>query len=100
MPPEEIEVEVFRLITFDKDKRYEFALKTRTSGLSPDEKHYTVNLLQYLGKHVSSETWGYGDGRGGAENFEDDDGTKTRIVYDYEGRTCFREVVEIRMNIT
>ena len=99
MPPEEVEVEVFRLISFDKDKRYEFALKTRTSGSYPDEKHYTINPLQYLGKHVSSETWGYGDGRGGAENFEDANG-KTRIVYDYEGRSCFREVVEIRMNIT
>jgi hypothetical protein len=97
MPPEE---EVFRLTSFDKDKRYEFALKTRTIGTWPNEKHYTTNPWQYLGKHVSSESWGYGDGGGGAENFEDADGKKTRIVYDYEGRTCFREVVEIRMNIT
>jgi hypothetical protein len=97
MPPEE---EVFRLITFDKDKRYEFALKTRTSGTWPDEKHYTTEPLQYLGRYVSSESWGYGDNHSGAENFEDADGTKTRIVYDYEGRTCFREVVEIRINIT
>ena len=98
MPPEE--VEIFRLISFDKDKRYEFALKTRTIGTWPNEKHYTTNPFQYLGKHVSSESWGYGDGRGGAENFEDDDGKKTRIIYDYEGRTSFREAVEIRMNIT
>ena len=94
------EEEVFRIIKFHKDKRYEFALKTRTTGSYPNEKYYTTNAWQYLGRYVSSERWGYGDGSGGAENFEDADGTKTRIVYDYEGRTCFREVVEIRMNMT
>ena len=37
------EVEVFRLTKFDTHKCYEFALKTRTQGSYPNEKHYTTN---------------------------------------------------------
>ena len=85
------EVEVFRLIRFEKDKCYEFALCTRTVGKYPDDKYYTTNSLQYLGKYIKSERYGYGDGGGGAEHF-DNNGVKIQIVYDYEGRTCFREV--------
>lgn len=85
------ETEVFRMSKFDTNTCYEFALKTRTVGTWPNEKHYTTNKLQYLGIHIRSERWGYGDGSGGAENF-DNDGVHTRIVYDYEGHTCFREV--------
>jgi len=90
----EKEVEVFRLCQFEKNKYYAFALKTRTERWkgSTFEKHYTTNPLQYLGKHTHSETWGEsGDGRGGAENFDDNE-RKTRIVYDYDGKTCFLEV--------
>ena len=87
------ETEVFRLTEFDKNKCYAFALKTRTVGFYPNDKHYTKNKLQYLGKHTHSESWGYGDNHGGAENF-DNNGTKTRIVYDYGGQTCFKEVKE------
>ena len=87
----EVEVEVFRLIKFDTSKCYEFALKTKTVGRYPNEKYYTTNPLKYLGKYTHSEDWGYGDGHGGAENFNDN-GVKHRIVYDYEGKTCFREV--------
>jgi hypothetical protein len=82
-------VEVFRLTKFDKDKCYEFALRTKTEGKWPNQIYYTENPLQYLGKYTHSESWGYGDGSGGAENF-DDNGRKNRIVYDYEGNTCFR----------
>ena len=85
------ETEVFRMSEFDTNKQYEFALKTRTVGTWPNEKHSTTNKLQYLGKYAYSERWGYGDGGGGAENF-DNEGVKTRIVYDYEGCSCFREV--------
>ena len=85
------EVEVFRLIKFDKDKSYEFALETRSEGVWPNDKHYTTNKLVYLGRYTHSEDWGYGDNHGGAENF-DDNGKKNRIVYDYEGKTCFREI--------
>jgi len=82
------ETEVFRLNTFEKNINYAFALKTRTEGKWPNEKHYTTNELQYLGKHVNSARWGYRDNAGGSEKF-DDNGKITEIVYDYEGRTCF-----------
>ena len=83
--------EVFRLTEFDKHTCYEFALKTKTVGIYPSEKHYTTNKLQDLGRHIHSERWGYHDNRGGAESF-DNEGVITRIVYDYEGHTCFRPV--------
>lgn len=82
------EVEVYRLTSFSSDLRYEFAMKTRTEGKYPNEKYYTTNVLQYLGNHVSSEAWGYG----GAENFIDESGKQTKIIYDYEGLTCFRTI--------
>jgi len=85
------EVEVFRSIKFDNNKCYEFALETRTEGNWSNKRYYTTNSLQYLGKYIESERWGYGDGSGGAENFNDN-GKKTRIVYDYDGKTCFREI--------
>jgi|LauGreStaDraftv2_3_1035109.scaffolds.fasta_scaffold411808_1 hypothetical protein len=85
------EVEVFRWSEFDKNKCYGFALKTRTEGKYPTQKYYTTNTIQYLGKYVNSERWGFGDNHGGAENFENN-GVKHRVVYDYEGRTCFKEI--------
>jgi hypothetical protein len=88
------EVEVFRLTTFEKDKCYEFALCTRTEGKYPNEKYYTTNSLQYLGKYIKSERCGYGDGSGGAEYF-DNNGVQIQIMYDYEGRTCFRAVPRV-----
>ena len=85
------EIEVFRLCTFDTNKFYEFALKTRTEGKYPNQKYYSTNSLQYLGRYTHSERWGFHDGSGGAENFENN-GEKIKIVYDYHGDTCFREV--------
>ena len=55
------EVEVFRLTKFDKNKCYEYALKTRSEGTYPNNKYYTTNSLQYLGKYTHSESWGFGD---------------------------------------
>ena len=51
-----MEKEVFRLNTFT-DGNYAFALKTRTDGVWPNQKHYTTHNLQYLGKHVKSARW-------------------------------------------
>ena len=82
------EVEVYRFTSFSNDLRYEFAMKTRTEGKYPNEKYYTTNDLQYLGNHISSENWGCG----GAENFIDENGKKTKVIYDYEGLTCFRTI--------
>jgi len=87
------ETEVFRLDSkdFNKSKCYAFAYRTRRAGSWPNEKYYTTNPLQYLGKHIRSEEWGSRDQHGGAETF-DNNGIETRIVYDYEGLTCFKEV--------
>lgn len=82
-------MEVFRLTTFDKNKCYYFALKTKTTGVYPDEKHYS-NELRYVGRYTHSEFWGFGDGASGAEYFNDN-GIVNRIEYDYEGNTCFKE---------
>ena len=87
-----LEEEVFRIIEFSKEKEYFFALKTRSEGKWPKQKHYTTNPLQYVGKYVRSERWGYGDGSGGAEIFNLD-GKQVRIELDYEGRTCFKETL-------
>jgi hypothetical protein len=84
-----METEVFRLSTFEKNVDYSFAMKTRTEGRWPNEKYYTTNKLQFLGKHVNSARWGYGDQSGGSETFEHN-GVQTIIAYDYEGRTCFK----------
>ena len=58
--------------------------------LAKNNKHYTTNELQYLGHYIRSEEWGQGDNHGGAEIFGDGH-NEIRIVYDYDGNTCFRE---------
>ena len=82
-------IQVFRLEDFDENKCYGFALYTSTTGRhsSSNEKYFTTNPIQYLGKWISKERWGVRDGAGGAENFE-----KDRIEYDYHGKTCFVEL--------
>jgi hypothetical protein len=84
--------EVFRLTEFDTNKCYEFALETKTEGKLPHQKYYALTPLQYVGAYMYSERWGTGDNRGGAENFKDMEGVTKRIVYDYDGMICFREV--------
>lgn len=86
------EVEVFRLTTFDTNKCYAFASETKTVGKWPNQKYYATKPLQYVGAYMYSERWGNGDSRGGAENFKDMDGNIKRVVYDYDGMTCFREM--------
>jgi hypothetical protein len=83
-----MEVEVFRLSTFEKDVNYSVALKTRTVGSYPNEKYYTTNELHFVGKHKHSSRWGCGDNSGGSETF-DNNGKITEIVYDYAGHMCF-----------
>jgi len=84
-------IEVFRMTEFDPTKSYEFALYTHREGIWPNERHFTTEPLKFLGKYCHSERWGmFGDGAGGAEVF-DNNGVINRVVYDYEGRTCFRE---------
>lgn len=85
------EVEVFRIIKFDKNKNYSFALSTKKVGFYPEKvRYYTTNKLQFLGKYIKTERWGWHDGGGSAEYF-DNNGKITRIEYDYDGTTCFVE---------
>jgi hypothetical protein len=87
------EIEVFRMIRFAKNKYYAYALCTRSEGYLMEERYFTTMALKFVGRHVHSERWGQGDGGGGAENFEEDDGTRNRVIYDYDGKTCFIEVM-------
>lgn len=82
------ETEVYRLCSFEKNIVYYFALYTRSEGRYPNQRYFTTNSLQCVGKHIRSESWGMGDGGGGAEYF-DNNGIIERIEYDYEGTTCF-----------
>ena len=84
-----METEVFRISIFEKNVNYSFAMRTRTEGNWPNQKHYTTNPLKLVGKHMNSARFGYGDQSGGSETFEYN-GIKTEIVYDYEGNTCFK----------
>ena len=79
---------------FDKSKCYEFALWTRREGVWPNEKYYTTNPLQYLGKHISRDDTGgiWGDGRSGCDYFSPKDGIQIKLEDDYNGRNRFREV--------
>lgn len=86
------EREVYRMVEFDKTKCYEFTLYTRREGMFPNERWFTKNDMLYVGYHVRSERWGFGDGSGGAEFFLGENSKETRIEYDYAGHTCFRVV--------
>ena len=82
------EKEVFRSIEFDKNKCYGFALYTKKIGGWPNERYYTKNPIQYLGKYIRSERWGGGgDGAQAAEIFNNGN-----VKYDYDGKTCFVEL--------
>lgn len=89
-----VETEVYRICKFEPDACYEFALYTKHKGKWPNERYYVDSeTLVYLGRHISSDRWGAGDGSGGSETFIDDKtGKTTTIEYDYEGKTCFRKV--------
>lgn len=87
------EIEVFRMIRFDKNKYYAYAMYTRSEGYSLEQRYFTTRALKFLGRYVNSERWGQGDGSSGAENFVEDDGTTNRVEYDYYGKTCFIEVM-------
>ena len=101
-----MEIEVFRLIEpsarsglpnysddkfFSVDKCYEHALYTRTIGPWQNQKYFTTNPMQYVGKYVRSVRWGIRDGSGGDEIFNNN-GIEVIIHLDYAGTTSFREV--------
>ena len=85
-------VEVFRTVEFVPGKEYEFAFYTTREGHWPNERYFTTNPLKFLGKYMYSKRYGgSGDGSRGSEHFIND-GIKIEVEYDYEGKTCFREV--------
>jgi hypothetical protein len=86
------EVQVYRFTDYDTEKCYFFALKTKTVGFWPNEKHYTTNPLQYVGRYVRTVHSGgiWGDGRSSTYIF-DNNGEEVSIESDYDGRTCFIE---------
>jgi hypothetical protein len=76
--------------TFNNSKCYEFALATRRVGIYPNEKLYTTNPLQYLGKHSSFHVLGHPDHPTGTMAIFDNNGIQTEIYLNMN--TCFREV--------
>lgn len=91
------EIEVFRITenVFEENKskniEYAYTLYTRREGsyTKNNEKYFTTNPLQYVGKYKYSVINGFGDGSSMYSIFEKEDGTSIKIDYDYEGRTCF-----------
>jgi len=86
----ENEVEVFR-ITPTPDKCYKHAEYTRNEGRFPDERYYFRGEPEYVGKHVSHNRDGYGNGDRVWDIFNDN-GKENRVDYSYAGRTSFIEV--------
>jgi hypothetical protein len=83
-----MEIEVFR-ISPENGKYYKHGLCTRREGHYPNTRYYTlIGNVRNVGKHTSSERWGYGDNSGGAEYFSNGDEIN-RVVYEYDGTTCF-----------
>ena len=84
------EIEVFRL-TPEVGKCYEYAESTRKLGRYPNERYFTRNIPQYVGRYVRS------DGRASphmpaANVFQDNYGKEHMIWGNEDETTCFREV--------
>ena len=89
---EEQEQEVFRLILIP-GKYYETALHTRRIGIHPNEKFFTINKIEYVGKFISYERSGfYGDAPPPPALF-DNAGKTEKVYFTYEGTRCFREII-------
>ena len=87
------EVEIFR-ISPKPDTYYEFATFTRETGehRKNNKRYFTNKTPQYVGLFIETLRSGYGDGGQVWSIFEQEDGTRIRIDYTYEGTTCFKEV--------
>jgi len=79
-----METEVYRL-TPEEGKCYEYAECTRKEGTWPNERYYTTNTLQFVGKFIEHKSEGYRDNAQHWDVFEN--GT---VHYSYSGNTCFR----------
>jgi len=79
-----METEVYRL-TPEKGKYYEYAECTRKEGKWPNERYYTTNALEFVGKFIEHKSEGYRDNAHHWDIFENG-----MVRYSYEGNTCFR----------
>jgi len=88
---QEQEKEVYR-ISPEIGKYYVTTFYTRKTGsyLQKNEKYYTTNELIYVGKCIEhGSDGGFGDNAEYWEIFENDEGKKEIIEYDYEGKRVF-----------
>lgn len=86
-------IEVFRMVPVE-GKYYKTAKYTEKRN----NKYYTTNNLEYLGKYIKHVAGGgYGDNQEHYALFEKD-GVENYLKYDYDGMTCFVEVEKIMMN--
>ncbi len=84
------EIEVFRL-TPKEGNYYQTTTWTRRAGNWPNEKYYSTNDLQYVGKFIRHGSCGYRDN---AEHWDifDNNGVEVTVKYTYEGTTSFIQV--------
>jgi hypothetical protein len=85
--------EVFRMVP--KEGKY---YKTAKYTEKRNNKYYTSNELQYVGKYIKHVAGGgYGDNQEHYALFEKE-GVENYLQYDYDGMTCFVEVEQIMIN--
>ena len=85
--------EVFRMVP--KEGKY---YKTAKYTEKRNNKYYTANELQYVGKYIKHVAGGgYGDNQEHYALFEKE-GVENYLHYDYDGMTCFVEVKNIMIN--
>jgi hypothetical protein len=89
------EIEVFRIAP-QVGKYYETANYIRREGRYPRERYFTTTIPTYLGKYIRHEQYGYGDG-GRHYAIFDNSGVEITVTYNYEGTTCFREVIKSKL---
>jgi len=89
------EIEVFRM-TPQVGKYYETANYIRREGRYPSERYFTTIPPTYVGKYIRHEQYGYGDG-GRHYAIFDNSGVEITVTYNYEGTTCFREVIKSKL---
>jgi hypothetical protein len=87
-----------RSIPYDppSGKYYETANYIRREGRYPSERYFTTIPPTYVGKYIRHEQYGYGDG-GRHYAIFDNSGVEITVTYNYEGTTCFREVIKSKL---
>jgi hypothetical protein len=84
------EYEVFRITPEIGEICYEYAECTHSDT---NERKFTNVKPLYVGRLIKIETGGYGDNGWRIDHFKDNNGEEHIVNYNYEGTTCFREVL-------